>query len=1381
MENIKKVLNIRAFIYAFLIWLNLNISGIQKIYFSEGETLTVIIVKILHLLFLYAILAKIHKLFTERHTPKGKKEIVISIIYLIILTILVILVWPGIWSTDDTSVLKNAESYVFTPWQHFFSGLFQTLCLQTIPIPSGVIIVQIIIASLIVGYCISNISTLFGKTEKQQKILEIVLFLILLLPPLVSYILSGFRMGLYSYLEMALITKLIILCKEQKKITISELLKICFLTIIISCWRSEGIYYPFIILIIFLVMKNKIIRKRVAIITFLIVMIINVSIGKLNNYFIETNNYAHHPTMRYNDYNNPIMKSNNYSITATMEPVTQLIRSSNESDKEEIDTIDKVVDVKYILEHPEKTGEGNFWIEGVVRDYSEEEYFNYLKAYLKLALKYPDITFKSMWDIFEKAGSGMGYRNKQTTRNAVSGKGTLYLFEVGSNSWMRWTAVTSKVAKYKQPINSNVRNAVIRFLNGTDSNDKLTIIHNICWNFFIPFILILICLIYKLFKKDWFMVFIILAIVARIPLVFVTAPAPYFMYYLSTYLCSYIISAIVIFEIAVKEKSEKTKEIFNVRTFLYTFLIWFCLNISGIQEIFFDEYKNFVAMIIKILHFVFLYIIIAKIRLLYIKRHIPKVKKEIIISIIYFLILTLLLILVWPGIWNVDNIEVLNNIEKYKITKGHFFSSIFQMLCLQTIPIPSGVIIMQVLIASLIVGYSISNIPVLLGKNKKQEIIIQIALWLIVLSPFMLMYIISGSGTAIGNTMETLDLYTINSNVWVKWNAVTSKVGRYKLPININVRNNVISFFNKEMNLICVVCVCVAILAILLYFFIGKLKKEKNGASKELAIYGEKNKNIKAIIYGCLIWAILNVSGIQNAYFYGGKIIMTIVVKILHLLFVNVITYKIYSLYQNRKNPEAKNEIIISLICFSVLIILLLLVWPGIWSWDDITILRNAAAFNLTPWHHFFSGLFQILCLQTIPIPAGVMIIQSLIASLIIGYCVTNISELYSKSKKTKIVLQIILGLICLFPPLVMYILSGFRMGIYSYLELLLITKMIILYKNKEQATRYDIIKISLLTIIISCWRTEGFYYPICILLLYLIMGNKIIRKKVAIAVSLVIMIISFSIGKINNLMIGNNEYSLTATMEPVTALVKNSNESDKEEIDKINQVIDVQYVLENPEKTGELYYWTTGVVKDYSKEQYSDYLKAYLKLALKYPNIAFKSMWNIFVRAGSGFGEDSKQTTKNMTANTGGQAVDLFDVSTMANTRWNSISVADLRAKRAINIDVRNSVILFLNGTDSDGKLTIIHNIFWNFFIPFILIFGCLIYKLVKKDWFMVFLILTVVIRIPIVFVTAPAEYFMYYLSAYLCTYIISVTVIFDTLKTIKEEKRGQLCKKES
>jgi len=461
--------------------------------------------------------------------------------------------------------------------------------------------------------------------------------------------------------------------------------------------------------------------------------------------------------------------------------------------------------------------------------------------------------------------------------------------------------------------------------------------------------------------------------------------------------------------------------------------------------------------------------------------------------------------------------------------------------------------------------------------------------------------------------------------------------------------------------------------------------------------------NKKVFLFTFVIWLIIHVSGIPNLYFITETTITSIIVKILHLVFLYIIFKKIYSLYVNRKNPKVKNEILTSAIYFIILFFILLWVWPGTWSNDDIGILKNAENYNLTPWHHFFSGLFHSLCLQTIPIPAGVIIIQILITSLIGGYCLSNIAELFGKTDKQKTIIKVVLGIITFFPPLIMYILSGFRMGMYSYLELLLIVKMLILFKENRKVDFYELLKISFLTIIISCWRTEGIYYPFFILILYLILGKKVISRKLAIISFVLIMIINVSIGKINNLMIGNNDYSIAATMEGLTSVVEASDdELDKKELETINKIVDIEFIKNNPDIRSEDVFKTVGIGQKYTDEEYADYLMAYFRLALKHPGAAIKNMWKMLLEAGSGFGENSIQTTNNMVYNYWSMAQDLFKPRTIANDGWININS---NFKGPISAELRNNVIFFLNGTYENGKLTIIHNIFWNLFIPFTLI----------------------------------------------------------------------------
>lgn len=332
------------------------------------------------------------------------------------------------------------------------------------------------------------------------------------------------------------------------------------------------------------------------------------------------------------------------------------------------------------------------------------------------------------------------------------------------------------------------------------------------------------------------------------------------------------------------------------------------------------------------------------------------------------------------------------------------------------------------------------------------------------------------------------------------------------------------------------------------------------------------NKNV--FLFTIVIWTILNICGIQNIYFSAAQDVKYAVLKVLHFVFLYFIFYKFYSLYKNRKEKSGKIEIISGLICFAILSICLFKAWPGTWSWDDIEIVRNCASFTFTPWQHFLSSVFQILCLQTIPIVAGVIAMQILIASLIVGYVISKVSIIYGKNLKSQIVIGIVLLLIALLQPIVMYILSGFRMGIYSFFELLIVVKLLVLYKENEKISILDILIIGFFTIIVASWRTEGFYYPFMVCLLFLLLGKNKISKK-AIFASFVLMILGMlALGKYNNHLIGDNDYSVSATIGPASSLVKVADETDKVELEDIGKVIDINYVLENPEKRGEEYFW---------------------------------------------------------------------------------------------------------------------------------------------------------------------------------------------------------------
>ena len=498
--------------------------------------------------------------------------------------------------------------------------------------------------------------------------------------------------------------------------------------------------------------------------------------------------------------------------------------------------------------------------------------------------------------------------------------------------------------------------------------------------------------------------------------------------------------------------------------------------------------------------------------------------------------------------------------------------------------------------------------------------------------------------------------------------------------------------------------------------------------------------------------------------------ISRIVFKFLNVIFIYFITFIICWLFKNRKDPEVKKQIILTSIYFIVLMVFTILLYPGAWSWDDVYILEAAHYYNTSPWQHSFTGCFYILSLQIIPVPVGVMIFNSLFASLIVGYAVSRISQLFGKTKKTNLILNILLFALFFFPPMIAYILSGFRMGLYSYVEILLIARLIVIYKKKEKMSWLNIISLLLLTIVVGSWRSEAIYYPVLVFVVLLFIGkNTISLKRTFVFLACGILSV-FSVGLINTKLTDKkSDYTLTATLAAIPNLIRTANENDKAEIDAINRVLNVQYMLDNPSVTGENCYWDGEYKEDYSSEDFSAYLKAYLKLCIKYPSVALDAMWEVFYRTGSGTYGKNGYILRHLVPN----AINLYAQEN--NEAGNVLDKMNISGKYPFNVELRSGVLQFLCGTNLDGKINIIYNVFWNLFIPFALIILCLIYKIIKKNGFFVFLILTVCCRIPIIFITSSTPFFMYYLSSYICTYFLSALVIYEFVLSIIEKKKNK------
>ena len=196
-----------------------------------------------------------------------------------------------------------------------------------------------------------------------------------------------------------------------------------------------------------------------------------------------------------------------------------------------------------------------------------------------------------------------------------------------------------------------------------------------------------------------------------------------------------------------------------------------------------------------------------------------------------------------------------------------------------------------------------------------------------------------------------------------------------------------------------------------------------------------------------------------------------------------------------------------------------------------------------------------------------------------------------------------------------------------------------------------------------------------------------------------------------------------------------------QENIDMINKVLIVDEIKKYPSYTDITSYWSTSVMQPNYIKEFNNLYKGFFGLVIDNP-------WS-FVKA----------RIKTMLSSSG---LDKTPATMMNDfkTQPNQNSSYKTLEKQVLNQRLRWNFIKIING--NYFKNNIFRKIFWNY-IPIVLVLGILlIYKLVKKEYILSILLLFVLVRVPLLFLTAAAHYFMYYFPTYLTgIYIIMLLIV--------------------
>ena len=522
---------IAAFAIAFLHFFVTTVFQFDKLFFEYssdfmhyGEKNTYSIfyyylgIKILFFVFLSLAYSFLFWVYDEykRENKSIQRGVYIFFFYLFIAFLHILILFPGTWAWDDIGTVNTIKHYGIDAWQHIFSSLLQTIFLQFIPCAGGIIIIQNIIISILVAYSVTILEKTFlgGQIIKNRLIDTFIKCLPFLFPGVLTYQFSGYRMGLYVYIELALISMQIVSFKSKKEWKVGDIIFYGTLSVLVAQWRTEAMFFMPISCILLLMQKNcckplKIFGTLFIVLGFLTTDFMQKTVLKMMN------------------------KNQNYNVISTMTPAVELIRNATEKDSAYISEMEKVLNINAVYEYPTQSGTALYWNEdahAVKETYTKADYKAYIKAFFAMSLKHPDIVIKERFSMFWKT-SAFGGKTNITNINSETNSHTAFNY-MHSDAEM-----VQKFAAYphNQPIFPALRNALLTlWTNGAT--------YRIIFNPVIPMCFLCAAFLFCAVKKKWYYLVLLSALLIRTVLAFLTAPSPWFMYYLGEYLLGWTLA-----------------------------------------------------------------------------------------------------------------------------------------------------------------------------------------------------------------------------------------------------------------------------------------------------------------------------------------------------------------------------------------------------------------------------------------------------------------------------------------------------------------------------------------------------------------------------------------------------------------------------------------------------------------------------------------------------------------------------------------------------------------------------------------------------------------------------------------------------------------------
>lgn len=417
--------------------------------------------------------------------PEYRRYIHFAGAYFIFSMIVLLLIWPGNWNWDEFTIMRPVSQFRLASIQHFLMSIFYLIGIFLFPEPFIVVVLQIFIISLIVGYFINCI---FHATHQSK--LTLVAYIPFLLPAVLLMNNYALRSTLFGYMLLLFLT--ILFFKKTKYFTLA----IC--TVFLSTLRGEGIYFLILAPLLFILTywyKTSKLQKT------LFIFIVTLCSLSITNYQSQIN--AH------------ISQGFSYKLTTYITPLGFLINhADNENRNDLITPITPYLNIDLLKI---SRGDEAIW----ANDFFKPEFTQnpklaedvIFKSFMVLVKTYPKEFFSERWQLFKKTSKSAPPISGEYEQTQIAQQYGHQFFENNLSSYL----------------NKDGRHQVLSILYENRIFNNITIP-----TFFLLF-LSLLCLIYRQYTYA----LIVAAPLPAFTLVILTAPSPYFMYYFSIYLTGY--------------------------------------------------------------------------------------------------------------------------------------------------------------------------------------------------------------------------------------------------------------------------------------------------------------------------------------------------------------------------------------------------------------------------------------------------------------------------------------------------------------------------------------------------------------------------------------------------------------------------------------------------------------------------------------------------------------------------------------------------------------------------------------------------------------------------------------------------------------------------